>query len=431
MALYARHLGPTETMVAAADTMVEFEALLTKLGAVEGASFTHRLPDVMEMLTTEHLNGFARAPVLIEFQTASDQAAFAITHALVFLKPSALRDRAAKMVADATTVEEEDERTLAEIYGLDKHDPWDERTEEEKALAEAYKRKADDAKKKGNMMGESFGGMAPKDGDAPKDPSVRVTDVKMAQEEDGSVVITSAIARQKRAATDPASIPDDERIDIDHKSPIGIYFKVEVVGAKLADIIPMLAERGIDLPKAAVDLRNNSAGCWAAMPRKLLAEEIGEHLVGSGLTVEVYAIGKNGERVTPKGVDVVDEGAKKPEGARPWNEGAAEWEALDEEGRKALLKNTLRADQFLFCGWYDGAEKGTTVMIAPKSYFVEKREMWERESLPIQSLLPRDLKEVSPGVYKTLGTDFNHISAAMTGAGFIFSFPLQIWVNQQ
>jgi hypothetical protein len=63
-----------------------------------------------------------------------------------------------KRVEEETLTEEEKNMTIEERFGLDRHDPFDRRSEEEKAADEQQKEKMNELRKQGKISGDSFGG---------------------------------------------------------------------------------------------------------------------------------------------------------------------------------------------------------------------------------------------------------------------------------
>jgi hypothetical protein len=382
-----------------------------------------------------------------------------------------------------------DPRAIEEIHDLDKDDRWDRRSDAEKAEDEAQKKAFKEAQKKGDISGDSFGpnpnrkkrvfganGEPTTDVDAPTGSQVHVTDIKASRNEDGSIEIDNVLAVKglhearegeqdykelKKAPHDPNrpgatlansdaaaaangpsliddlnriltnkgidALVDDENLEIDTKGHVAIYHKVEVTGAKLLDVFEPLLAAEIDLNHTAIVQRNNAQGCWFSFIRQLQAEEAATVLTTAGFTVETYAVNDAGERLVPKGVQVVDQSAVGDEHPRLWNFRAKEIRKMNAADKKANEK-TIKPDEFLFCGNYEGAVLGTIIYVVPRSYFKEHNQMWDKP-LNIAHILPMDFKEISPGIYRSNSRDWNHISFDMNSRGFKENLMLQIALN--
>jgi hypothetical protein len=142
----------------------------------------------------------------------------------------------------------------------------------------------------------------------------------------------------------------------------------------------------------------------------------------AGAAIEVYGVNDKGERLVPKGVEIVEE-VEEAEPPRPWNDRAAEWDAMDEAAKKAIK---IKGEEFLFCGNYRGASDGCIVYITPRKYFAEHGEMWEG-TLPIK--LADDLKRRAPGIYQTKSRDWINLCNDLTARGMTESLGLQLYIN--
>lgn len=186
--LYAIHDGPM-TIVAAADSLVEMEAF-EATASLDGGLVDHRRPDPFEMLGDDRYRGLRVPPLVFEFADNDARDAFAARHGLTLLKQNALIDKHADMLVaqeqDPYSNDFDDKRKIGEIHGLDQNDPWDKRSDEQKAQDEQMKKLYDEAKKAGALSGDSF---AP-----PKDPSVRITDIHSTEHADGTVTIDNVLA---------------------------------------------------------------------------------------------------------------------------------------------------------------------------------------------------------------------------------------------
>lgn len=456
------------TYVTAGDSIEEFEQLIAKIDAIDGVALGMKgivsadQAGMMEMLTEDVFAGLTKAPLVITHTSNSDlRAAFYAEFGVTVLKRNAAVKKQVDMmdalIEDPYSPEAKDTRTIEEIHGLVDNDPFDKRTAEEMEADEEKKRLWDKAKKSGDLSGDSFG-PNPNRKKKSDEPQTHITDVKTSIGADGRIQIDSAIGVKglhdkpkvassrslddilagvtggDQTALDAAKAsvdegqnggPDSEDLTIDPEGMVAIFYKVEIADKKLSDVRDVaLGQFDLDLAAA---LRNSPTGCWIAFARQLQAEELETLLAGYGFGVKNYAVNDVGERLVPEGIEVVDVSSPKAEKPRPWNWMASKIEAMSDEER-AENEGSVSTSEFIFCGNYEGADQGTIIYITPRSYFSEKGEMWG-EPLNINAILPRDFVEVSPGVYRSMSRDWNHISFDLASRGMKENLSLQIYLN--
>ena len=222
--------------------------------------------------------------------------------------------------------------------------------------------------------------------------------------------------------------------EIDPEGMIAIYHRLDVWGIDLAvvlqDIRAASEVQEKDLLASIVSARGQMPDhCWLACATKRGAETLEAILRASSrytsTEIEVYGVNDRGERLMPKGIQIV-EAVVEAEPPRPWNSLAAEWDAMDAETRK---KDGIRitGKEFIYCGDYKGPANGCIVYIVPARYFKEHGELWEG---PIDFTLPSDLKQVRPGIYQTKSRgDWLNLQTTLSGAGMGESMMLQMHVN--
>jgi hypothetical protein len=497
--LYAFENG-NMVIVGAADDMVDFEKFIAATNSVivSGESLgvkSAELCTLVDVLTEDYLQGFKRCPVVVEHLSAETRHIFEQKFNIAIVKRNACLSKHEAMinalVADPYSASEAtDQRSIEEIYGLDEKDEWDERSEEEKEQDAAYKKAYEDAAKKGEISGDSFGPnpnrkkKGKKAEGEDKAPELHVTDVRAHETNDGEIKIDNilavkglhdtregepdtyegrirapletngsttmadALARrrrgepvipvEKRDAPDEsvlvAVIEDDTTdLEINTKGAVAIYHKVEVTGSKLADIWPVLEAADIYLKhevEGAVVQRNSPDGCWFAYYRQLQAEGAAKALTVAGFNVETYAVNDAGERLVPKGskVSVVDTLRPDEIEPRPWNFRGPEIRKMNAEAKRLNVKS-MSPKEFIFVGSYHDAQHGTVIYITPASYFRDKGKMWEKP-LDIAHILPRDIEELNPGVYRTRSRDWNNVSFDLHSRGFKENLMLQLYLNQ-
>lgn len=453
------------TYVTAGDSLEEFEQLIAKIDAIDGVTLGMKgivsadQAGMMEMLTEDVFAGLTKAPLVITHTSNADlrsalYAEFGIT---VLKRNAALKKQAdmlAELIEDPYSPEATDTRTIEEIHGLVKHDPFDKRSDEEIASDEEKKKLWDKAKKSGDLSGDSWG---PGRKDS-KEPQTHITDIKTSIGADGRIQIDSAIGvkglhdkpkvASSRSLDDilagvtggdqsvldaaKASVDgeanggaDSEDLTIDPDGMVAIFYKVEIADKKLSDLREVTNGQ-FDLELAAA-LRNSPTGCWIAFARQLQAEELETLLASYGFGTKSYAVNDIGERLVPEGVEVVDVSSPKEEKPRPWNWMASKIDAMTEEERKEN-EGSISTSEFIFCGNYEGADQGTIIYVTPRSYFSENGKMWDKP-LNIDAILPRDFVEFAPGCYRSMSRDWNHISFDLASRGMKENLSLQLYLN--
>ena len=453
------------TYVTAGDSIEEFEQLIAKIDAIDGVALGMKgivsadQAGMMEMLTEDVFSGLTKAPLVITHTSNSDlRAAFYAEFGVAVLKRNAAIKKQVDMmdalIEDPYSPDAKDTRTIEEIHGLVDNDPFDHRTAEEMEADEEKKKLWDKAKKSGDLSGDSFG-PNPNRKKKSSEPQTHITDVKTSIGADGRIQIDSAIGVKglhdkpkvassrslddilagvtggDQSALDAAKAAvdndaDSEDVTVDPQGMVAIFYKLDLDGKKLADLRACAAAHNFDLDLAAA-MRNSPTGSWVAFARQIQAEELEAILTAAGFGVKSYAVNDIGERLVPEGIEVVDVSSPKAEKPRPWNWMASKIEAMSEEER-AENEGSISTSEFIFCGNYEGADQGTIIYITPRSYFSEKGEMWG-EPLNINAILPRDFVEVSPGVYRSMSRDWNHISFDLASRGMKENLSLQIYLN--
>lgn len=450
------------TYVTGADSIEEFEQLIAKIDALDGTALNMMgivsadQAGMMEMLTEDVFNGLTKAPLVINHTSNQDlRTAFYAEFGVSISKRNAAVRKQTEMMAalieDPYSPEATDTRTIEEIHGLVKNDPYDKRSEEEIAADDEKKKLWDKAKKSGDLSGDSWGPGRQKEGE----PQTHITDIKTSIGADGRIQVDSAIGVKglhdkpkvassrslddilagvtggDQSALDAAKASvtadaDSEDVTVDPQGMVAIFYKLELDGKKLSDVRAAASAANFDMDLAVV-ARNSPTGSWVAFARQLQAEELEGILSAAGLPVKNYAVNDIGERLVPEGVEVVDVSQPKAEKPRPWNWMANKIAAMSEEERKEN-DGSVSTSEFIFCGNYEGADQGTIIYITPRSYFSEKGEMWG-EPLNIEAILPRDFVEVSPGIYRSMSRDWNHISFDLASRGMKENLSLQIYLN--
>jgi hypothetical protein len=133
---------------------------------------------------------------IFEHADADQQEKFINEKGITVLNPQTAWDRHDTMVEfdvpDFYDVSET--RTLEQIEGLTENDPWDRRTDEQKAEDQKMKDMIEEMKKSGEISSDgSFTPRKPKEGD---DNTAHVTDIRTSVGADGKVSIDNVLARK-------------------------------------------------------------------------------------------------------------------------------------------------------------------------------------------------------------------------------------------
>lgn len=217
---------------------------------------------------------------------------------------------------------------------------------------------------------------------------------------------------------------------IEPEGRLSVFYRIDFDGLDIWEIDHLLPKDG-KLDVCAKDRGETKEGSWVVVLTQKVAEEIRAIVAATHSTVsnEVYAINEGGERILPKGssTTVVDPNAVVILPPRPWNNRTNELETMTLEELAENTK-TVKASEFIFCGWYNGSQDGTVVYICPKSYFLEHEVDYDGP-LNISHLLPRDLKEIGNGIYTTKSQNYENLSMTLALKGFRESLMFNIYLN--
>jgi hypothetical protein len=445
--LYGIKDGTTTTIIAAADSVAELEAFFA---AARDANTNYEdliQPGLIEWMSDDRYSRYKKPPYVAEHSSSEQRELFIAEYNITILKPNALVSKHTAMLetlkVDPYAADYNDERTLEEILGIKDEDPWDTRTEEEKAAdlerQQKYKELADEAKAKGNLSGESFS--------VPQDSDINITDARVTQNADGSYdydllavkglhatndedlkEVVEATARGERVA----KVKKDEGTEglLDPKEPDGTFFKFDVL---MADLAHIKAHGLFDDPifKANTAIGNQGVGCWFAFKRRVHANSFQKTVKDAGFGAEaVYGCDAYGERLLQKGIQgarVVDVSEEAEIGPRPWNDRAVELEKMTDEEKVENWK-TVKGKEFILCGEYEGPDLGCVVYIVPRQHWEKHRTLFSGP-LDIGHILPDDMKEKFPGTYQSKARTWNSLSRDLATRGFTESYGLQLYLN--
>lgn len=116
--------------------------------------------DFSRFLMETELASFKFEPTILEFPDVESLNGFVAENSIETTNFSNAHGRQRRMLELEDFNADTGGRTLAEIHGLVDNDPWDRRTDEEKAEAEKKKKEMSDKAKAGDITGDSWGGGA-------------------------------------------------------------------------------------------------------------------------------------------------------------------------------------------------------------------------------------------------------------------------------
>lgn len=149
--LHGYNINPRTTIVVSAHTELEFRAWYSRLMAETGTPLyaEQREIEEFEFLMDDQFDGLQTSVYEFKFADDAKQAEFIKAHQIVILPRFNAIDRNQDMNYRSNDNYDTETRTIEEITGTDKHDPWDTTSEEDKAQAKALremmkKRQAED-----------------------------------------------------------------------------------------------------------------------------------------------------------------------------------------------------------------------------------------------------------------------------------------------
>ena len=144
-----------ELVISAADNIDVLRAFLSRVQ--DEAPQLIQDTDYGRFLSEPELSNYKLTPTILEFPTASELEKFIADHGIDLTNFTNAHGRQRAMLA-AEEFRQDDPRTLAEVHGLVENDPWDRRTDEEKAEAEALRQKMKAKRADGEITEDSWGG---------------------------------------------------------------------------------------------------------------------------------------------------------------------------------------------------------------------------------------------------------------------------------
>lgn len=160
------------TLVVAAESVQDYTTFCDTLRQMDVGDEEAKFEEIytsnfLDALRDERYKGYKHPVLCVYHKDEEQREAFCTQHNVLEVNTATGRDRQADMlhsekkrVEEETLTDEEKNMTIEERHGLDKNDPWDRRSEEEKAQDEEMKQKMAEARKKGELSGDSFSGAA-------------------------------------------------------------------------------------------------------------------------------------------------------------------------------------------------------------------------------------------------------------------------------
>lgn len=186
---YFREPGPT-TVVTAAIFKSVLADFLKRASERPDLYVSMEEPDFMTIMTDEEFQKFKSEVTVFQHASVEQQQEFVDYFNLLICPFHTAVHRQKEMLEadEPDPYDASDERTLEEIYGLTEHDPFDQRTDEQKEQDAAFKEAIKQARKDGQISDESF---KPRE---KKGKNVHVTDVRAHTDADGNVQIDRILA---------------------------------------------------------------------------------------------------------------------------------------------------------------------------------------------------------------------------------------------
>lgn len=197
MPLYGYKKDGNTTIVGAALNVQEFNDFLERATDLNTGV---ELSDMMMHLIDPEFQGFAASVAVIAHADAQQQDEFIEKYEILIGSRQRAVDRSIDMVNYdiPDPYDMDDSQTIEQMYGLDKEDRWDRRSDEEKELDAAMKEQIDQMRKKGELSNDdSFSAKK-------KENGVYVTDINVHANADGSFAGANVIAVKTGGGEAPA-----------------------------------------------------------------------------------------------------------------------------------------------------------------------------------------------------------------------------------
>jgi len=182
-------------IVAAADDVAELETFYSKAILSKDKIFDNEYqPSVIDMMMDQRFLNFKKPPYVFEFDDEITRENFAKIYHIEIVPDFILVDKHKAMLASLENdpyAPNADARLIGEILGLEDNDPWDQRTEEQRAQDEENRKEAEIAKKAGKLSGDSFG---PSKRTKKKNSEIGVKEITTHEDNDGNLVIDNVLA---------------------------------------------------------------------------------------------------------------------------------------------------------------------------------------------------------------------------------------------
>jgi hypothetical protein len=205
--LYGYNVNPRTTIVVAAHLDLELRAWYGRLMQETSTPLYSEQRDLgaFDFLMDDSFKGLTTDVYEFKFETDHNQAEFARVHDIQILPRNNAIDKHEDMNYRSTDNYDTETRTIEEITGTDKHDPWDTTSDEDKAKAKAIKDMMRQRQKNDEVSNDdSFA--------APSQGGVHVTNIDAALDADGKVVISGVGAVKLEGDEVERSLEEIERV---------------------------------------------------------------------------------------------------------------------------------------------------------------------------------------------------------------------------
>ncbi len=478
--IYAVSEDLTLTLVAGDDGPTDFKS---QIDAICENHETTVMPIFTMMMDAEYGAMMKLPPQIISFGDEVEMNDFIKSYDISVIPKSYAAFEFKKMIM----IGDDDGRTIREVHNLDEHDPWDTRTEEEKAPKGAAQAKDKDKDSTDGSWGA----------DKKPSSSIRVNGIKAHVDADGNVVIDEVVVTkgysylhniitiedgvaedyenllrdaglrdyeqysvviedcltlsthesgsshqglvealerlekpythtiEERGTEEEAEVNEDYLVAEDNM--VEIYFRLDVPNQTADVMVDLLVENGM---RPAFNSNTVDDKCWLAYVKKATAEDNKIILENNGYPCEIVAVDRLGNPILEEGANaiVVDTKADVIEPPFPWNDKADEFYALSEEEQQKSLTGKWLCFSIRDFG---SAPYFRIIHITPISYFNKNKMIWDGD-LPIEHLfkgVPIEKFGDKPYVYQCKAYDAATLNHLLSKGKMVDSIGLTNYVN--
>lgn len=201
---------------------------------------------------------------------------------------------------------------------------------------------------------------------------------------------------------------DDEDLRISFENSLTQFWRVVVPNRRIIELVAF----DPTLPKIALVLQNNAAGCWMAFTSRRIAQRVVKTLDDQGIFVTSHTCDITG---TPVGADTPARNKTQVDEWRPWK-------PVGPVGADPEPK------EFFYClADYDGT---TEVYIVPESYWNENHTIFDGDLGITKSVKSHLSATAIPWCFTGNHRDMLTTKAFLDQIGFMENLLFQVYVNE-